>query len=95
MTGVIKASAARFQIWAKHHPTIVFPVIVVGGSLVELGYEDNGDRVLRSIPHQRILWNGSTSREGSVLLDVVQRDYLPTWVEWTRQATQEIVTLYD
>lgn len=61
LQAVVSASVARLKQWSRDLPAIVFPVIVLGGSLVQLGYGEDGGRILEPVLWQRIRWTGSTA----------------------------------
>ena len=94
LTGVVKASADRLRLLSKR-AVIVFPVIVVDGPLVQLGYDGAGERILNQVVRHRLLWRGSTATAGPVIVDVVQIDHLPMWAPNVRSSTQTIAAKFE
>jgi hypothetical protein len=81
LSSVVKAAQYRVNLFSTNTsttPALAMPLIVVGGSLVRLGYDDEGERILDEVVWQRITWSGSTVA-GPTIVDVVQSDHLGTW----------------
>jgi hypothetical protein len=93
MQAATKAAYARLKTWGPKTPVIVFPVIVVGGALVQLSYDNEGERQLQSVPWQRIRWQGSTVVDHAVVVDVVQRDHFDDWLVGARSSTESMIQL--
>jgi hypothetical protein len=97
LTNVVKAANARREVWkrAVDRPSVYFPLVVVGGSLVQLGYDATGERILNPVLWQRIRWSGSSISDSPILVDIVTREHLPTWVTNARKSTQAISELFE
>lgn len=90
LTNVVKAAHAQLKLTKKHGTRIYFPVIVVGGALLQLGYSADGSRILEPVVWQRIRWQGSSVVGHPVLVDIVQKDHLPIWAANARKDAMEI-----
>jgi hypothetical protein len=58
---------------------VLIPVLVTAGPLFQLGLREDGTEVLEPVVWQRLLWNGSTVRAASTVVDVVTRNHLPQY----------------
>lgn len=96
LTNVVKAASARRNVWMKSvRPAIYLPIIVVGGSLIQLGYDASGERILNPVLWQRLRWTGSSVVDHPVTVDIVTRDHLPIWAGNARKGTQAISELLE
>jgi len=78
-------------------PAVAWPVIVLGGSLYRLFFDERGVEDLQPAEHVRVLWRGSTStRDGRALqVDVITRAVLPAYMMRLRSATRALAHLLD
>ena len=87
--GVVKAARGRMEPWRKTKAcTWAFPVIVMSGSLIQLGYNERGEESIAPILWQRVSWWGSSAQP--VTVDVVQRDHFPQYVRELRASTEAL-----
>jgi hypothetical protein len=80
LNAVVKAAVTRLgRKRADAPPTIAVPIIVIDGSLYQLGYRDDGTELLEPVVWQRVVWNGSTVRRGNTAVDIVTVDHLDSY----------------
>lgn len=73
---------------------IALPVIVLGGSLYQLGYKEDGSELLEPVLWQRVVWRGADGARGdSVQLDLVTQGHLPAYLRSLRTATKGLAAL--
>jgi hypothetical protein len=82
--------AARY--FARHsgdYPTVVLPIVVVGGPLYWLGYTMSGEPQLQATDWERIVWYGASATSPSVVY-IVRSSALEGFALLMRGVTQRI-----
>jgi hypothetical protein len=75
---------------------MTFPVVVTDGPLVRLQYDTEGNEVIEPTRYERVRWSGAVldgitvAGDDPALIDVVQYDALPEYVERSRDSTQAL-----
>jgi hypothetical protein len=90
MQSVVKASIDTVSDFTNRQPALAIPVIVLGGSLYQLGFRDDGTEILEAVLWQRVIWFGSSAARDSVQIDVVTKNYLPAYLRQLRPATKAL-----
>lgn len=90
---VSKAALGSVAGFGQAQPAVAIPVIVLGGALYQLGYNDDGTEILEPVLWQRVVWFGSSAKRESIQIDVVTRDYLPMYLQQLRPATRRLASV--
>jgi hypothetical protein len=95
---VVKAAREKLaSIPGRDAMGISVPIIVVDGSLYQLGFDDDGTEILEPVLWQRVVWHGSGPPPGDesrpVQVDVVTKPHLPAYLRALRAATQALATV--
>lgn len=97
LQAVTKAAQDSIAELSGGQSAICIPVIVVGGSLYQLGFEDDGREILEPVLWQRVVWHGTRpvhrERSQAVQVDVVTRAHLPAYLRSLRAATKALARL--
>lgn len=86
LTGVTKGAASQVNVSVYEFLRVFVPVLVTSGSLLRLGYDDDGTEILDEVLWQRVIWNGSPGTPGPKLVDVVTAGHLEAYGRMMLQA---------
>lgn len=90
LRSVTKAARAILETPPPAHPVMALPVVVLGGGLCNLRYDDEGTESLTPSGWERVLWRG-TRVAGPVMIDVVQRESLRDYAHLASDAADELL----
>jgi hypothetical protein len=93
LQSVTKAARAGISRLAPDQPGISLPLIVLGGSLYQLGYEDDGNEQLELVPWSRVIWHGTGPTAGAVQVDIVTRAHLRAYLIALRAVTRGLAQI--
>jgi hypothetical protein len=87
---ITQAAGAALHFLHLHRDdlAVVWPFVVADGPLFQLGFTDDGKRLLESVLGQRVIWRGSSTEP--LFVDIVSSEYFETYARRAAQGMREV-----